>query len=308
MKRRLHEYTQWLRLNENKGELVTLRATLDLRSEFHTIDDLYVYYIVAKSPEKALEIYLQEVKTLLENTEEENPNSISSRLNLTKYRTPESMELLGVNLEDLSEPSTGKREDPMDFFNPDEYESIRTKAKLYTDLTSLLSELNRDLVVESQSRRMEGPTFLGEGSHIVEVLVDLAEIDHKVISRYWSTKRRNFISPIYSEFLIQCEERGIPTGEPRIKNYRVISRIYGNPVLSKIASQLARLLGEGVDGMSPMTLRQLVEDLIGNKPVLKYSTPSTEQILALLDLAKDDLTPEEYRGYTMLLKVKDKVI
>ena len=60
--------------------------------------------------------------------------------------------------------------------------------------------------------------------------------------------------------------------------------------------------------MSPMTLRQLVEDLIGDKPVLKYSTPSTEQILALLDLAKDDLTPEEYRGYTMLLKVKDKVI
>ena len=203
----------------------------------------------------------------------------------------------------------GSKDTPwQDFFNPDEYESIRTKAKLYTDLTSLLSELNRDLVVESQSRRMEGPTFLGEGSHIVEVLVDLAEIDHKVISRYWSTKRRNFISPIYSEFLIQCEERGIPTGEPRIKNYRVISRIYGNPVLSKIASQLARLLEEGVDGMSPMTLRQLVEDLIGDKPVLKYSTPSTEQILALLDLAKDGLTPEEYRGYTMLLKVKDKVI
>ena len=60
--------------------------------------------------------------------------------------------------------------------------------------------------------------------------------------------------------------------------------------------------------MPPMTLRQLVEDLIEDKPILKYSTPSTEQISALLDLAKDDLTPEEYKNYSTLLKVKDKVI
>lgn len=308
MKRRLHEYSEWLRLNEIKSNLITLRATLDLRSEFHNIDDLYVYYIVAESTEKALEIYIQEVKALLENTEEENPNSISSRLDLTKYRTQESMKNLGVDLEDLSAPDTGKREDPIDFFNPDEYESITTAVKSYPDQTALLSELNRDLVVSSQSRRTESPTFLGDDSHIVEVLVDLAEIDHKVISRYWSIRKGNFTSLIYSQFLTQCEERGIPTEEPRIKNYRIISKIYGKPVLSKIASQLARLIEVGVDGMPPMTLRQLVEDLIEDKPILKYSTPSTEQISALLDLAKDDLTPEEYKNYSTLLKVKDKVI
>ena len=312
MKRRLQEYSKWIHLNESNGKRTVVRAILDMKSQSQFIDNENVYYIVADKMGDAMGIFIDEVKGIIEDVDDyKDSRSIDSRLDLWEYKDPESIGNFGRDLMSLSAPDIHRGERKEDYFNSNDYQKIETSAKLYTDLKDIAASLERDLALRERNDKIEGPIFQGKQKDVVELLVDLAEVAPETVSRYWDSNVGQMgtiqlsVKPrIYSEFIIRCEERGIPIGEPRIKNYKIISKIYNDPVLSKIANQLVALIG----GKAKMSIKELIENLIGENQVFAFLKPSTEQISALLNLAKDDLTPEEYRGYTMLLKVRGKVI
>jgi hypothetical protein len=315
MKRRLHEYTQWLALNENTKKRVILRAVSDIKSASYGIDDENVFYIVAENEREAFKLYIDELVFVLENTEQSNTYSISSMLSLWKYMSPATIENFGRDLLALNTTGVPKDEDPSDYFLPEEYQKLSTRAEVISSPAELASIMERDMDRRESVGRTFRTSFLGEDSLVVDLLVDMTKENPKVISKYWNS--RSFLNTskttlqangrIYSKYMIQCEEEGVPVeGSNKMENYRAIQKIYSNKSLANFASLIVNALILGQES----SIKTLLDNvLMDNKPpAMKHVNLSTEQIQALLDIAKDEMTPEEHKAYISLIKVRGKVI